>query len=134
MILRSVAVWFGILLLASLNGAVRSAWLIPWLGETLGRAISTLVLSAVVFLVTWMTIEWIRPATTVDAVKISLLWLVLTLAFEFLVGHYVFRQPWPALLEDYDISRGRIWVLVLVLILLSPLWTARLRGILRSRP
>ena len=132
MTLRALAVWLAILLLASVNGAVRAAWLIPRLGETVGRAVSTLVLSGVVFLVTWLTIGWIRPTSTSDAVKISLLWLLLTLAFEFLVGHYVFRQPWPALLEDYDVSRGRIWPLVLVVILLSPLWAARLRGLLRS--
>jgi hypothetical protein len=81
MILRALAVWLGILLVASLNGAVRAGWLIPWLGETAGRAVSTLVLSGVVFLVTWLTIGWIQPATTLDAVKISLLWLALTLAY-----------------------------------------------------
>ena len=130
MIGRALAVWFAILLLASVNGAIRSAWLIPRLGETAGRAVSTLMLSGVVFLVTWLTIGWIRPATTFDALKIGVLWLLLMLAFEFLAGHYVFRQPWPALLEDYDISRGRIWVLVLVLVLLAPLWIARLKGLL----
>lgn len=132
MILRALTIWFAILLLASVNGAVRSAWLIPRLGDTMGRAVSTLLLSGVVFLVTWQTIGWIRPTSTWDAVKISLLWLVLTLAFEFLAGHYVFRQPWPALLEDYDVRRGRIWPLVLVVILLSPLWAARVKGLFRN--
>jgi hypothetical protein len=60
-------------------------------------------------------------------VIIGMLWLALTLAFEFLVGHYVFRKPWTELIQDYDITRGRIWPLVLVMVLFAPLWTARIR-------
>lgn len=130
MIWRAIGVWFAVLALANLNGAMREVWLIPRLGPGPGRALSTVILSGLVFLVTWLTIGWIRPATTGDALRVGVLWLGLTLAFEFLVGHYVFHQPWPALLEDYDLSRGRIWVAVLVVVLLAPLWTARLRGLL----
>jgi hypothetical protein len=68
----------------------------------------------------------------VTPLRVGVLWLVLTLAFEFLVGHYVFHKSWPALFEDYDLSRGRIWVAVLVVVLIAPLWTARLRGLLAS--
>lgn len=132
MIGRALAVWFGILVLASGNGAIRSAWLIPQLGETAGRGVSTLMLAALVLLVTWLTIGWIRPATPSEALQIGVLWLALTLAFELLAGHYLFRQSWAALLEDYDVTRGRIWLLVLIVVLLGPLWIARIRGLLRS--
>jgi hypothetical protein len=124
---RAIAVWFGILVLANINGAVRQAWLIPRLGEPGGRMVSTLALSGVVLLLTWLTIPWIEPTSTRAAMKIGVMWLGLTLAFEFLVGHYVFGQSWRKLLEDYDIMRGRIWVLVLLLVLFAPLLTARSR-------
>ena len=130
MIWRAIAVWFGILVLANINGAARQAWLIPRLGEPGGRVVSTLALSGVVLLLTWLTIPWIEPTSTRGAVKIGVIWLGLTLAFEFLVGHYVFGQSWRKLLEDYDITRGRIWVLVLLLVLFAPLLTARSRGLL----
>jgi len=128
---RAFAVWLLILLFANLNGALREAVLIRPLGPMAGRAVSTILLSAIVFLVTWLTIGWIGPASRGDAVRIGVLWLVLTLAFEFLIGHYIFRQPWPALLEDYDLSRGRIWLLVLLVVLTAPLLAAHLKGILR---
>jgi len=121
-----------ILVLANVNGAVRQAWLIPHFGETVGRAVSTLLLCGLVFLLTWLAIGWIVATSTGDAIKIGVLWLVLTLAFEFLVGHYVFRQPWAALLEDYDLTRGRIWVLALLVVLMAPLVTGRLRGHFQS--
>ena len=130
MIVRAVAVWFGILVLASLNGAARGAWIIPRLGETMGRAVSTVILCGLVFALTWLTIGWIRPASSAEALKVGVVWLFLTLAFEFLVGHYVFGNAWSELFADYDLSRGRIWIAVLVLTLLSPVWTARMKGYL----
>lgn len=130
MIWRALAVWFAILLLANLNGAVRQAWLIAPLGEVAGRAVSTVLLSILILLVTWLTIRWIGPTTAGDALRVGSIWLALTLAFEFLVGHFVFGKSWAALLEDYDVTRGRIWVLALLVALLAPLWTARLRGLL----
>jgi hypothetical protein len=73
--------------------------------------------------------DWIGPSSSREALKIGLLWLVLTLGFEFLFGHYVFGNSWDMLLEDYNLSRGRIWILVPVLVLVAPYWTARMRGI-----
>ena len=131
---RAVAVWAGILVLASLNGAVRDLLLAPRLGDPVARAISTVVLCLLIGLVTWFTIGWIHPATPRQALSIGGLWVALTLAFEFLAGHYLFHKPWAALLADYDLSRGRIWVLVLVATLLMPLWLARERGLFLEAP
>jgi hypothetical protein len=134
MIWRALGVWLFILLLANVNGAAREFWIVPSLGVTAGRAISSLLLSGVVFLLTWLTIHWIYPGTRGDALAIGVFWVGLTLAFEFLVGHYVFRKSWVALMEDYDVSRGRIWVLVLLVTMLAPLWAARLNGLFPDPP
>ena len=48
--------------------------------------------------------------------------VALTVAFEFLAGHYVFGNSWERLIADYDVFRGRIWILVLLMNLLAPLW------------
>jgi hypothetical protein len=131
-IFRSVAVWGALLTLAVLNGGVRDTWLSPWLGETVGRGLSSMLLSGLIFLVTWCTIGWIGPPTAREALTVGALWLALTLAFEFGVGHYGFGKAWSALLADYDLRHGRIWVVVLVVTFLAPPWTARLRGIVGS--
>ncbi|HSJ75067.1 MAG TPA: hypothetical protein VK899_02610, partial [Gemmatimonadales bacterium] len=68
------------------------------------------------------------PRTTAEAWAIGLLWVGLTLCFEFLAGHYLFKKPWTVLLEDYDVSRGRIWILVLATTLLSPRWAMQAAG------
>jgi hypothetical protein len=126
MVARALIVWLAILAFAFLNGAARETLIIPRTGDAAGRALSALLLSTVVFAVTWLTIGWIRPASFRDTAAIGALWLVLTLAFEFGAGHYLFRQPWSVLLEDYDVSRGRIWPLVLVTTAFAPAITAYL--------
>jgi hypothetical protein len=117
---RSLAVWFVMLVIASFNGAFREMVLIPALGGTLGRAISTLLLSAFVILLTWSTVRWMGIRSTIDAWFVGALWVVLTSAFEFLGGHYLFGKSWDELLTDYNISRGRIWVVVLITTAVAP--------------
>ena len=120
MLIRTLVVWFGLLVLAFANAALREIALVPSTGETVGRAISSVTLSAAVVLLAWFTIGWIGPTSTGDAWTIGALWLVLTLAFEFLAGHYIFGNPWKELWADYNVLRGRIWVLVLLTTLLAP--------------
>ena len=129
MLLRAAVIWFGILVLASLNGAVRDLLLMPRLGDQTARAISTIVLCGLVLLVTWRTIRWISPRSREDALRVGVLWVVLTLAFEFLAGHYLFHKPWTALLADYDLRSGRIWILALLTTLIAPVWLAQDRGV-----
>jgi hypothetical protein len=109
-----------LLVIASVNGAVRELLLIPRIGAAAGRAVSSLLLSAFILGVTWLTIEWIGPSSSRDAWRVGVLWVVLTLAFEFLGGHYLFGSPWPNLLADYNLFQGRIWVLVLIVTAIAP--------------
>jgi hypothetical protein len=53
---------------------------------------------------------------------------VLTLAFEFLAGHYLFGDPWERLLAEYNVARGRFWVLVPITTLLAPIVIQTLRS------
>ncbi|MCL6545144.1 MAG: hypothetical protein K6T61_07935, partial [Bryobacteraceae bacterium] len=52
-------------------------------------------------------------------------WCAATVAFEFGFGHYIIGHPWSALLADYNLFRGRLWVLVLLTLLLAPLAAKR---------
>jgi hypothetical protein len=119
-LIRAFVVWFAILLLAVVNGALREKILNPRLGEASGHVVSTLILSILVVIVSLLSISWIGPANFRAAVIIGILWLFLTLVFEFLAGHYLFGTSWDKLLADYDLSRGRIWPLVLFTTLVSP--------------
>ena len=120
MFARAGLIWFGIMLTAILNGALRDLLLVPRLGDLGARAISCLTLASAVLIFTWMSLPWIRPASMTDAWRIGLLWLAMTLVFEFGAGHYIFGTPWRALLADYNLLAGRLWVLVLITTLTAP--------------
>jgi hypothetical protein len=129
MVRRALVIWVVMLVAASVNGAVREAVLIPGLGDLAGRVVSTLSLCLLIVVLTYTTIRWIRPRSRREAWAVGGMWVTLTLAFEFLAGHFLFGNPWSRLLEDYNVSRGRIWILVLVTIVLAPRLCARIRGL-----
>ena len=130
MIWKAVAIWCIMLLFAVANGTFRVTQLIPRYGDLKGHWISTLLLSALLLLVTWLFLPWIGPRTAHDAWIIGGVWLGLTLTFELLAGHYVFHNSWNILLTDYDLLRGRIWLLVLAVTLLAPLVVGRMLGLI----
>lgn len=125
MCLRALAIWAVILVLAIVNGAVRNALITPLTGELAGHVISTILLSVLIILLVRRTVRWVGPASRGDAFFIGGMWLVLTLAFELLAGHYLFGASWERLLADYDVLRGRVWPLVPLTLFLAPVWAHR---------
>jgi hypothetical protein len=127
MLVRALAAWFGLMLLAIANGTFRQFVLTPRFDDRAAHAISTVMLCALILLVAWVTISWIGVRSRGDAWKVGGLWLLLTVAFEFFAGHYLFGNSWEKLLADYDLARGRIWVAVLIATLIAPVIVFRRR-------
>lgn len=115
--------------LAVMNGVARTVWITPHWGEQTGHLISTLTGGLVLFLTMVLFLPWIGPKTRCRLWQIGFFWLALTVAFEFLAGHYLFGNPWERLLADYNIFRGRVWVVILLLQLFGPPVAGRLRKI-----
>jgi hypothetical protein len=68
------------------------------------------------------------PSSTKQALAIGLIWLLLTVFFEFTFGRLVMHRPWALLFNDYDLVAGRVWVLFLVWLALAPYVFFRLRN------
>jgi hypothetical protein len=109
---------------AFVNGAIRDIALLPRLGDGPAHAISSVTLAAAILILSWFSITWIRPASATNAWRIGALWFSLTLAFEFLAGHYISGDPWSRLWADYNVLQGRMWVLVLIATLVAPVIAA----------
>ena len=116
------------LVAAIANGAFRESWLIPRTGVQTGHQVSTVMLAAAILLLALATISWIGVTNSRQALLIGAGWVGLTLAFEFLAGHYAFGKPWSELLADYDVLHGRIWILALIATGLAPLIATSLRA------
>jgi hypothetical protein len=82
--------------------------------------------------VSWLLVRWSPQSTASGLWWVGVALLLVTVAFEVVLGRFVSGLSWSALLADYDISRGRLWPLVLVGVLVGPrFWSGR-SG--RSRP
>lgn len=130
--LRAMAVWSILLIVAFINGFFREAVLSPALGPETAHVVSTLMLCAGILAAAYFLVPWIRPQGARDCVGIGALWLVLTLAFEFGFGRLGGRS-WGELLADYDLTSGRVWVLVLIATALAPYLVTRLRDTVSPR-
>lgn len=59
-------------------------------------------------------LPWYAPAFG------GLQWVVSSLVFEFIFGHYVFGMPWEKIVSEYRIYEGRLWSLVIASEFIAP--------------
>jgi hypothetical protein len=125
---KALVIWFGILVLAIVNGMLRDAVLIPVLGKSTGLILSGVILSALILAVAYISLPWFGPAPMARYIALGLGWLFLTLVFEFTFGHLIQGKSWPELLEAYTFKGGNIWPVVLLVVTTAPYIAARFRG------
>jgi hypothetical protein len=121
---RWCAAWAGLALLGVANGAARELTYQPYVGEHAGHQLSTVTLLLLVAGYTWLLQRRWPLLTARDALAVGVTWVGLTLAFEVGFGHYVAGTSWSALLADYDLRAGNLWLLVPLATALAP-WAAR---------
>lgn len=114
--LKASLIWLLIAALAVVNGIFREQVLVPALGAKSALLVSGLMLALIVLLVTFACFRWLAEPYW----RIGVLWLVMTLLFEFSFGHYVAGKSWPELLQVFNIFRGDLFLLVLLVTLAAP--------------
>jgi len=125
---RYILAWIAMPFIGIINGMIRQYGYSHFVGEQIAHQISTVTGIILFGLYVWfVTLKW-KIRSVGQALGIGLIWLGLTVSFEFLFGHYVMKHPWSTLLHDYNIGEGRLWALVLVFITLAPLIFYKLRS------
>jgi hypothetical protein len=107
------------LLLAIINGTARDLWYKKFTGELLGHQISTISLIVLFGFYVFFVLKQFPARSGRQAFYIGLLWLVLTLIFEFGFGR-LRGSSWKKLLADYNIFKGRLWLLILIWTTIAP--------------
>jgi len=107
---------------------VRQSIIAPLVGQEIGLPLSGLTLSFIVVAVTYTTFGFVGARAKSSCLFIGALWVLMTLAFEFILGHFVAGKSWSALLDVFDISAGNLFALVLLVTLLSPYVVTRIKG------
>jgi hypothetical protein len=119
-IAKYMLAWFPMVFIAILNGILRESVIRRFLGEPASHRLSTLTGAIFFGLYIQAVIRIWKPESGGQAVAIGLLWLVMTIAFEFLFGHYVAGHSWSRLLLDYNLFAGRVWLLLLAWVAAAP--------------
>jgi hypothetical protein len=133
-LLRAFAVWLLIMCIEVVHGTLRTIFLAPLIGDFLARQLSVLTGSLLILTVAFLFVRWIRASTTGSLLIVGLLWLLLTLLFEFCFGHFILGLSWERLASDYDLRHGGLLTLGLVVLMFAPLMAAKLRDIAQPRP
>lgn len=125
--LKYILIWVPMIFIAILNGTIRQYWYNRHMSELHAHQLSTLTAILLFALYTGVATRIWKPVSAAQAVAIGILWLGLTVAFEFLFGHYIAKHDWGRLLQDYNIFAGRVWVAVLIWVTVAPYLFYRLR-------
>ena len=121
MIWKYALAWLPMPLIGIINGSIRQFGYGKFMSELVAHQISTLTGIILFGLYVWFLSRLWRIESSSQALTIGVMWLSLTVAFEFVFGHYVMGNPWSILLHDYNFLEGRLWVLVLIWITTAPL-------------
>ena len=124
--LKAFGIWFILAISAIIVATFRNEVLLPQLGEQTAHQIGTLMFLIVQFLIIYLFIKRIKLKEIITAVFIGIFWLILTVCFEFLFGHYVIGHSWEKLSGGYNIFKGRLWLLVLLNNLIAPIISSKL--------
>lgn len=125
---KALAIWLVLILAEILHGILRGVLLVPRVGEFRSNQIGVFTGSAIILALTWAFVRWLGASRTSQLLGIGVLWLCLTLAFEFLFGHFVVGASWERLLEDYNLLQGGLLPIGMAVLVLAPLIAAKIRG------
>lgn len=124
---RYLAGWLALPVAAAANGALRDATYGKRLGKTAAHSLAVAPLTALVL--AWARLlerRWPLPGRGA-AVRVGVVWLALTLLFESGLGAARGMSA-GEIAGQYDVRRGRLWVLVPLAVLAAPELARRRAG------
>jgi len=124
--------WIPGIPIAIVNGLLRNSVYTLVMNELHAHQLSAVSFAVFFGIYVWYIMKWVKLSSKKDALLLGLVWIFLTISFEFLFGHFVMGNSWEKLFHDYNLFAGRVWVLVLLWIALSPILFYHLQK--RTRP
>ena len=125
-IIRSLAVWLLIIVAEIIHGILRAVLLVPMVGEFRANQIGVFTGSAIILIIAYFTIQWIRAKRVSELLLVGLIWLALTVGFEILFGRFVMGLAWEELLAGYNLAIGGLMPLGLLVLFFSPMIALKL--------
>ena len=127
---KATGIWLTLVAAAILNGLLRENLLTPLFGTHTSLPLSGVTLSFLIFTITYLLVSFIGKQRSGTFILIGLFWLALTLAFEYLFGYFVLGKSLAEINEAFNLKQGNLFVVVLIVSLVAPWISARLRGLM----
>ena len=129
MIRKALVVWLILIAAEIVHGIVRGIFLVPQVGQFRSGQIGVFTGSLIILVIALVSVRWIGATRSSHLLGVGVLWLVLTLAFEFLFGHFVAGASWERLASDYNVPEGGLLPFGMILLALSPWIAGKVRGV-----
>jgi hypothetical protein len=120
MIWKHILGWFGLMVIAIINGAFRDLVYKSSIGELSAHQVSCAIGIILFGVFIWYLGRKWPLASASQAWLVGVIWLGMTISFEFLFFHFARGVPWSVLLHDYNIVEGRLWILILLWVTIAP--------------
>ncbi len=129
-LIRYKLAWLALPFIAIFNGVLRDLTYSHVFGEQMAHQISTILLIAIIVAFVILLNERIRLESTSAAWAVGFTWMVLTVLFE-LILTLLTGGTLTDNLNQYNIGRGNLWILVVITVCTAPVVLRRLPA---SRP
>ena len=124
--------WLLVLAVEFTHGTLRWIVLRPRVGDFRSAQIGVFT-GSVLFL---LIVHFFEPGMTLrsfaDCLRVELLWVALTLAFEWNFGRYVMGRSWESIAAEYNLSHGGLMPVGLGIFAVTPWIAWRLRPASRN--
>jgi hypothetical protein len=130
LLLKAMAIWLVILVMAIVNVAIREKLLTPAIGSGLALPASGLILSVIIFLVAYTSVPFFGSTKSKAYIAVGIVWFALTLCFEFGFGHFIAGKPWLEILEVFNVTEGNLFFVALLVTLIAPWLSANARNLI----
>jgi hypothetical protein len=111
--------WLPMIVIAFANALLREKVFIHHFNEARAQQLSTITLVILCAIYTWIVFPLLHIQSSKHAFIIGIVWVVLTVAFEFTLGRLT-NKSWEYLFRDYNILAGRIWLIFLIVLFFLP--------------
>jgi hypothetical protein len=120
--LQALGIWVLLAVVAIINGSLRNYTYGKYLSDLTAHQLSCLTGFVLFALVYYIFFKFTKAEySKLDFFLIGSMWIVMTILFEFVFGHYVIGHSWEKLFADCNIFKGRLWILILLWTWLGPL-------------
>jgi hypothetical protein len=130
---RAIAVWLLVMAVEFVQGTLRWIFLRPHVGDFRSGQIGVFTGSVLFLAIVYFCAPWMKLRSGVDGLRVGLLWVGLTLAFELSFGHYLMQRSWESIGAEYNLLHSGLMPIGLAIFGMSPWMALRLRRVREGR-